>query len=866
MNIVNKLTLRHLKQNKKRTLVTIIGTIISVAMITAVATLAISFMDLMQRQTIAQDGEWHVLYYNVNSEQLEALEDDKETDKVVISKDRGYALLEGSKNEYKPYLFVKQYNAAGFEQFPVTLKEGRLPQAANEVVVSEHIKSNGGVEFAIRDTVELEVGKRYLLDSQEMPNSFQQFDPLQVDEGEWKEGLFQLSPETYKIVGVVERPSWEPTWAPGYTIISYLDEAMIGADEKVQASVVLKDVNRNLYDHAKEVAEHNNIEKYSFNNQLLRFYGVTNNNGLQTTLYSLSAIIMTVIVIGSVALIYNAFGISVSERSRHLGMLSSVGATKKQKRNSVFFEGVVIGAISIPIGIIAGIVGIGVTFWYINSIIQGALGIEEKLQVVITPFSILVACLVSMITIFISTYIPARRASKISAIDAIRQTQDIKLTEKAVKTSSVVRKIFGIEAEIGLKNLKRNKRRYRTTVFSLVISIILFLTVSYFTDNLKKVLELSQDGVNYDIQVLLGSDQQETDLMKESILSLENITEYTYLEESDLATWIEEEAISDIFKKNLEHDRSILKDGKYPYGIHIKALNLERLEAYAKEIGVEIEHLQDPENIRAIVVDTVPYEDYEAGKIYETKVLHTEVGEHLELYSQNWETGEYKLLKEIEIGGLTDKLPMGITPGHIGGITMIISEEVLQSIIADVEKVHVNKYLYLNSKDPMKTQEQIEEIQEGDMHVYNVYQARQQEEQLVLLMSVFTYGFITLITIISIANIFNTISTSISLRKREFAMLKSVGMTPKSFNKMINYESIFYGIKSLLYGLPLSFGIMYLIYKATRNTFYFGFLLPWTSIGIVIIAVFMIVGSAMLYSISKVKKENIIEALKQENV
>src|SRR5690606_10296491 len=143
----------------------------------------------------------------------------------------------------------------------------------------------------------------------------------------------------------------------------------------------------------------------------------------------------------------------------------------------VFFEGAVIGAISIPIGILAGLGGIGTTFAFINKYLQGALGGSERLELVATPSSLFIACGVSILTIFISTYIPAIKASKISAIDAIRQTHDIKLSGKTVKTSKLVRKIFGIEAEIGLKNLKRNKKRYLATVFSLVISIVLFLSV-----------------------------------------------------------------------------------------------------------------------------------------------------------------------------------------------------------------------------------------------------------------------------------------------------------------------------------------------------------------------------------------------------
>src|SRR5699024_2857614 len=222
---------------------------------------------------------------------------------------------------------------------------------------------------------------------------------------------------------------------------------------------------------------------------------------LRAILLSFVGIIMSVIVVGSVSLIYNAFAISVSERSRHLGMLSSVWATEKQKRNSVFFEGAVIGLFSIPLGIISGLLGIGMTFYFINPLIEDFFSTSVELTVVVTPMSIVVACAVSMLTIFISTYIPAKRASKISAIDAIRQTMDVKTTGKKLKTSRLVRRIFGIEAEFGLKNLKRNKKRYSVVVFSLVVSIVLFLTVSFFTDQIRKTTDRTQSGINYDMEL-----------------------------------------------------------------------------------------------------------------------------------------------------------------------------------------------------------------------------------------------------------------------------------------------------------------------------------------------------------------------------
>ncbi len=522
MNIVNKLTVRHLKENKRRTLVTIIGVIISVAMVTAVATLGVSFMDLLQRQSIATDGEWHVQYENVNTDQIEAIEKDEATSTLVLANNVGYAELDEPQNESKPYLFIKEYNEQGFNNFPIEISEGRLPKDDHEIVLSEEILANSGMNLEIGDQVTVDVGERQM---EGIAHPFSQNDPLQTDVEGASESLENTEPRTYTVVGTITRPTWEPAWAPGYTAISYVDQSLMNSTDKVDAVVVLNKVKRSLYKHAETLVSENNIENVSFNDDLLRYYGVTDNDNLLKTMLLLAGIIMSVIIIGSVALIYNAFAISVSERSRHLGMLSSVGATKRQKQTSVFFEGAIIGVISIPIGILAGLGGIAATFLFINSFIEGALGGTEKLRVVATPMSILIACGISVITIFISSYMPARKASKVSAIDAIRQTQDIKLTGKTVKTSKFIRKLFGIEAEIGLKNLKRNKRRYQVTVFSLVISIILFLSVSYFTSNLEKSLELSQQNINFDIQVS-GQRVGKEDL--EPFTKLKNVTKSTF--------------------------------------------------------------------------------------------------------------------------------------------------------------------------------------------------------------------------------------------------------------------------------------------------------------------------------------------------
>lgn len=863
MNIINKLTIRHLKENKRRTLVTIIGVIISVAMISAVATLSVSFLDLTIRENISQNGEWHVKYKDVNAKQLEAIEKDNETEKVMLSRDLGYAHFPDSKNESKPYLFIKEYNATAFKQFPIELSEGRLPKAENEVVISEEIEKNASVQYKIGDQLSLDIGNRVTHNQEE---GLDQSYSLTIDENGVAEELKIKSTETFTIVGKIKRPKWENSLAPGYTIISYVDKDVVSNADKADAIVVLKKVKGSLFKHAEKLAEQQGIESISYNTELLRFYGVTKNEGLFITLFSLAGIIMAVIIVGSVALIYNAFAISVSERSRHLGMLASVGATKKQKRNSVFFEGAIIGAISIPLGFLSGIGGMAVTFAFINSYLHDALNTSVKLKVIVTPASILVACVVSILTIFISTYLPAKRASKVSAIDALRQTQDVKLTRKAVKTSKFVRKLFGIEAEIGLKNLKRNKRRYQATVFSLVISIVLFLAVSFFTDNIKKSLELSQHDISYDIQVY-GSGVDSEDLAP--LANLDYVTDSILLNDVTVNAMIPVEMASKEIQQLAKEDDSVVKEGKYPYYATLHGLDQESFKEFANSIEADVEKLDNPNDPSAIIIEKIKYEDAESGKFIEEKTIHGEIGQMVDLHTFDYEgNGDQQFLNSIKIGALTDQVPMGVQTASLGGLDIIVTQETLDNLIRSNKQLQseMNPYLYLNSSDPLGTQKALDEAISSNMYVYNVYERRQEQEQMVLMLSVFTYGFITLISLISIANIFNTISTSITLRKREFAMLRSVGMTPKGFNKMINYESIFYGIKSLTYGLPISGIVMYLMYLGLRQTFEYGFAVPWMSVAFVIVIIFVIVGLAMLYSIQKIKKENIIDGLKQESI
>lgn len=489
-----------------------------------------------------------------------------------------------------------------------------------------------------------------------------------------------------------------------------------------------------------------------------------------------------------------------------------------------------------------------------------SIGLEQQLSLTVTPYSILVTILLSALTIFISTWFPALRASRITALDAIRQTHDIKLKNKSVRTSKFVRRLFGIEAELGLKNLKRNKKRYHVTVLSLIVSIVLFLSVSFFTDSLKQSYRIAESGdaVSYDLEVY-SDDAESVSELRESMEDSEEVTDVLTQRGMSVSLYLDESEVAPELIESGGYDR--MDDGQYRYYAQISSFDKDSLDEYVDV--AQIPDDWDDELMSAIVVDTITYEDYEQSKYVQTKSIITNINNSLNIVETNWDTEETKELPSLTVTALTDKTPMGSYNAYLGSVNIFVSNETFEAILNASDFEEEDNLMYVKSDDPMATEQTLSEL--SNRSINNLYDQRTQGEQMIAVLSVFTYGFVTLITLISLANILNTISTGVALRKREFAMLRSVGLTNKSFKTMMMFESAFYGVKALLYGLPLSVLVMYIIYRQTQYAFTYSFMIPWLHILGVVVGVFVIVGLAMLYSLAKTKNETIIEGLIQEN-
>ncbi len=856
MNILKKLTLKSLKLNKKRTIVTIIGIILSTALICAVAGMITSVQKTLINYAKSHSGNYHVCFKNIPNDELKYIKENKNVQNYFLSKNVGYGKLEKVENEYKPYIFVMEYDKKGLEQGGVTLLEGRMPENSNEIVIPEHLIKSGKINYTIGEKITLNLGKRQTKDGLELT----QEDALLTDESEETESSSKSKSETedleeivdtkehtYTIVGIIERSNYkgiEGFSAPGYTAISYMDnENDINTANISVLYSNLKDFQKKTED-IKSVIEKNigSSVTVSYNSSLIDYEGGVSDTTM-ASLYSVGAVVIVIIILSSVFVIRNSFSISVSEKTKQYGMLSSIGATKKQIKKSVLYEGFYIGIIGIPLGILCGMLAVVILLQVVNVLLGDSL--NEKCVFSIPILAIIASIVISAITIYLSCILPARRASKISPIEAIRGNDDIKIKAKKVKTSKITKKLFGIGGVIASKNLKRNKKKYRTTVISLVVSISIFISLSSFLDYGGKIVNVYYKDLGYDISVYDGTVENYNEITK-----LDNVEEYSY-------SYMTEGSV-DINKYGSEFGKKrIAKDGEETNSITIILINNDYFKKFIEHLGIQSTNYKD-----IAILEDDAYEYIDEKTVFEN-YYSLKTGDSIEITLTNGEKRTIKISKK------TDERPMGYKNVYSNGGYLFVSEDFIQDK-SDKKSFHVGGLL-IKSQNPDELENEINNLKKTNnlyskLYINNISKYVEENQKIILLISIFLYGFIAVITLIGVTNIFNTITTNMILRSKEFANLKSVGMTTKEFNRMIRLESILYGLKSLLIGIPLGLIGSYCIYNGIAKGLDFGYILPLKSIIIAIIFVFIIVGLTMKYSLNKINKQNIIETIREDNI
>lgn len=896
MNIFQKYTIKTLIKNKTRTIVTIIGIILSAAMITAVASLITSVQNYLIETVIVNNGNWHGTVYSASKEQIEILKQNSEIDQISITDEIGYSLLTTVNNDAKPYLYVQGMDENFLSMMPVHVKKGSLPKNSTEILLPYHLIRLGGIEYELGDTITLKLGTRD--QNGEVLNQRDSY----VSKEEGGEELKITGEKTYTVVGFYENPSFEPYMAPGYTALTVTDNVTDSA------TIYLKlNAAEQIYNLIIENFPDNNSD---FNYELLRLTGSSNESSYNAVLYSLGTILIIIIMLASIALIYNAFSISINERTKQFGLMKSIGATKRQLKKSVLFEAFTLSLIGVPIGIACGLLGIDITLKLTKNIMMASLNslLDESsvpLTLSFSPVTILIALFVGVVTVLISAYIPVKRVMKVSAIESIRQTNDIKIKANKVKTSKLTYRFFGFEGMIARKYFKRNKRRYRATIISLFVSIVIFVSASSFCSYLQKSVGDVYMSENYDIRYY-NTSEIATKSKSEIYVALSSIPEVI-----DSSFLITRHYYGNISSDNLSKK---YYDYKFSSNAEMNNSDIESLEEridlvfladdkyrkFLEDNQFDVARFMDVNNPLAIAIDFRRTYNQTDQKYYtfdmlkdgesqvEIKELTTIDGYQLSNTEYDDEGMLYYIYEPLEdkslnilrlseeeayqkktlfIADKTDQVPLGVSIGE--GIVLLYPESAYENVIGERRQDDYGDF-YFKTTDHQKAfesmQKTLDELGYNSDYLFNAAGELENRRSVVSMVQVFSYGFIVLISFISVANVFNTISTNINLRRREFAMLKSVGMSKRGLYKMMNYECLLYGLKAILFGIPVAILVTYFIYRSVQYGLNISFYLPMSSIVISIISVFLVVFLTMFYAMQKVKRENTIEALKNENL
>lgn len=848
MSILNKLTIKNLRLNKKRTIVTIIGIILSTALMVGIGLLFSSFQDLMIRDTIGYNGKYEAKYNDVDLDKLNDIKNKNFT--YFYEKPIGFSRIESS-NEYKPYMYITSVNKEYFNE--LKLIEGYFPKNENEVVISNHVMTNGGVNYNVGDIVTFTYGSRNIEGDITLANS-------EFVDGET---LTNEGTHTYKIVGIVERSNFESYSASGYTAFT-LD---VNSDKGNANLYVMFNKNKKIIKQSEELAKMLNYDgDINYNSTLLALYGESTYGNVMTTMVSMMIIMLALVSIGCIIVIYNSFAISVMERKKEFGLLSSIGTTRRQLSHTVFFEAVVVGVIGIILGILGAYIGIGCVVLVINNLIGDML--EYKLHLVTNPLFIIVPVIFMIIVIGVSAFIPSRRASKVSPIEAIRQNDDIKINKKKIRTSKLVNKLFGIEGEIALKNIKRNKKKYRVTIVSLFISIVLFISFSSYMNYTLNTASSVMGELSYDYQISYfgnGNDKGALDKINEIVKS-SDVKEYVSYSVSNLSiigNYTYSDEYLDFYKSAYGDDGiKALNNLKYQY-ISILVLDDNSYNKYKKLIGLDNDSVILLNKFKGVSYGNNKRVNYDIPVInngnINIKICNFDEDE------ENVDTTKY-CNKNIDNIFVTNKSFDLIEEfSYMNDFKIIVNKKLYDSISDDV--IHYTQFNIIsdNTNNLDKLTKELDKY--NDVNYTNIKEAMRQANNLILVVKILMYGFIGLVTLIGVTSVFNTISTSMALRKREFAVLRSIGLTRKGFNKILFFESLFFGLKSLIYAIPVSLGVTIIIHYALADMMSINsIVIPWKAIIISIVSVFVIVLLTMMYSTSKIKKHNIIEQIREENI
>ena len=957
-----RFTLRSLAANRVRTVVSVMGVALSVALIAAVLTSVASLSNMLVERTAADEGWWYAEAAGITEQGLEQLEEDPEvTDWTAVTDLGTVSLGEDNSSLFGPYLYAKTWPAAGtgsdadepLLQAP-ELVAGRAPEAAGEVVLPHYLQNvelapcglstaDGGA-ITLGSAVTLDLGTRTVENLDDGSTyTATSVNGSYVDETTQRESFSaDLGSIEVTVVGFYRSYGFSSTMAlQGNSAYVYDDGgALAGAlsDDSAAtwASAVFRTADpAKAADVANGLANANEAEYgTSVHTSLIRWMGATPDTAIWNTLYQIAGILAAVVVVAGISLVYNSFAISVAERTRQFGLLSSLGASRRQLRRTVLVEALVIGAAGIPAGLVLGLAGCYVVFGLVGEGLAALAGGGAAATVVVSPAGLLVAALLGLVTLLASTWVPAIRASRVSAVDAIRQTQDVHLGRRArrtrrpalpagrhegagaVRSLGLAGRLFGVPGFVAHRNLSRSSSKGRVTVAALAVSVALLVTSGSIADVMGYATETSvdtmagQDLVLYVDATGAGADQtlaladgrvdgpgmqKELASFYDEVKDVDGAHPNGYLTSYVAEVLLPAGMVTDD-AEGLEGSPTRLADGSWYGQAYVAFLDDASWASYVDELGLSRDEFCDPAHPRAVAVNAYTVR---GGETY-ARLAPLSAGGALtslefadldgrfvdglrdgadgrpEAYYYDDSGNEQALPldqavareQQIEVGALADHAPVGVSLS--GSLQLVLPASAIE--LADTMGYLRASCSLSTDGDAVRAsdaQDEIEKIAADhpalDVTYTNVAEGKLQSRLMATAVNTFIYCFAAITGLIAVTNVFNTLANALILRRREFAVLRSIGMDGRAFRRMIAYECASYALRGLALGFALALVANVGLYEAMALSYStYEFALPWPQIGLSVAAVLVVIAVSVTYALRRCGATGVVEALRSE--
>ncbi|WP_243108598.1 ABC transporter permease [Clostridium rectalis] len=831
-NITNK----YLAHNKKRTILTICGIILSVALITSIGLFIKSFQNSFVEETKNSVGSFHGILCKNDNEVYDKITKNPKIGKVGRNEILGEAELKSSK-----HIEINKFDKSALELLPYKAIKGRLPEKEGEIALESWILNYIDNFPKTGDIVKLKLNNRL--------------------------------EKKFKIVGLIMNNSFNQYKGKSLGIV-FSNNFNI---EKSQIYFTVSE-KANIKNTIKELGE--TFKGLKTNEELLRFLGQASDKSINNSLYSMAAIIISIVVIATIAVIYNSFQISVVERIKQFGLLRAVGATPMQVRKLVLREAFIVSIIGIPIGILSGIFAIYILCIVFNFMSTSAF---SNMSLVISYPIITISALIGLLAVYVSALIPARFAGKISPMVAISSRNSIIKEKIKKRRGRVVKKILSINGLMAYKNIKRNRKRFNITVFSITISITLFIFFSSFINMITNFDGGESEESKFQFRVEGLIDKNKNSSLNENFInkikSNENVKEvYMYYPKYESKAILKEKYKSnDISKIQPDIYNSIQVKGKNLVYLNTTldvydSNKFKDANKYLSSGNIDEEKINKENGI--IIIESEMFKN--KGKYYKMPITSLTVGDSLYI-DKNLHIVDSDKNKKINIedNNLVKVKVIAIVknpPYDLFTLSpqlrCITSKQVMENMLGKnmEDMTYVSMGIVLKDKN---TEDEFEKWirplgDNNGVKVINTLKQNEETSDTALQMKILMYGFIAVISLIGVVNIVNTVTTNLILRRREIASLSAIGMTYKNIRSMILKEGVLYGLYGAVYGSIIGTILSYMIASPMRELLEFKWPIPWMSIFIATTTSIFIGVIAIIKPLNKIKKENIVEVIRGE--